>query len=127
MKKYFLSLGACLCILSCTYKDVIRPEQGAVAIRIQNTSPYNLDNIYVSTSGGSNLYTSISPGSISKYEYFQLTFRYAYIKFYIGSKEFIFQPIDYVGETPFQSGKFTLILRDIDLSTRQFSFELLAD
>ena len=41
-----------------------------------------------------------------------------YVRLFVDENEFIIQPIDFVGETPLGSGKFTYVLEVIDFENR---------
>ncbi len=92
-------------------------------IRIQNDSEFNFTDVQV----GENNFGDIDAGSYSDYKLFDIAYEYNYVKLYIKGKEFIIQPIDYVGETPLGAGKFTYILRVVDYKKRVIDIDFRAD
>lgn len=43
----------------------------------------------------------------SEYKTFDFAYRYAFVEFEIDGETFTLQPIDYVGETPLENGKYS--------------------
>ncbi|MCB0570058.1 MAG: hypothetical protein KDC66_09860 [Phaeodactylibacter sp.] len=87
-------------------KDTEGP--GTLQLRIENQSAYTFSQVRVETGGGGDgLFTDIGPGERSEYKAFEYTYRYAYIQAIIGADTLTLQPIDYVGEQRYTSGKFT--------------------
>ena len=78
-----------------------------VQIRIKNVSSFEYSDVRVNTNGGENNYGNINSNSYSEYESFDFAYRYAFVELKIGSDTFTIQPIDYVGEDPLKSGKYT--------------------
>jgi phage tail tube protein FII len=96
----------------------------ATNIRIENATSYIFKDVEVNTSGGKNTYGTIAPGQKSAYKSFDFAYSYAYIKLLIDGKEFILQPIDYVGAVPIGKGKFTYVLKVADFEKRMLNIEL---
>jgi hypothetical protein len=76
-------------------------------IRIKNNSKYDFCNVTIAPSGKMTNYGIIGSGETTCYNYFDIAYEYAYVILHIGSKEFILQPKDFVGEQPLGQGKFT--------------------
>lgn len=91
--------------LSISCESFLNGDQ--VQIRIQNISDFEYSDVKVNTSGGENIYGTIAPKSHSAYMTFDLAYRYAFVELKIASDTFTLQPIDYVGEDPLKSGKYT--------------------
>lgn len=104
--RFLLCLFLALPFFSCTKS----PEDGApgVQLRIENLSSFTLSEVRIETGGGgAGLYTGIGPGQQSEYQDFDYTYRYAFVEVIVGGDTLRLQPIDYVGEQKFTSGKFT--------------------
>lgn len=104
--RFLLFLFLALPFFSCTKN----PEDGlaGVQLRIGNLSTFTLREVRIETGGGgAGLYTGIGPGEQSEYLNFDYTYRYAFVEAIVGADTLRLQPIDYVGEQKFTSGKFT--------------------
>jgi hypothetical protein len=93
-------------------------------IRIRNNSDYNFCNLVLDP-----YFQKVNCGIITKstytcYRSFDKAYSYAYIQFYVGEKEFTFQPIDYVGETELGPGNFTYAISITDFEKGQISLVL---
>ncbi|MXV51104.1 hypothetical protein GS399_09000 [Pedobacter sp. HMF7647] len=124
MKITLLSLALCTILFSACKKKNEAPASG-INIRIENKSSYQFDNVLVWAGDVKNNYGSIKPGQTSEYKIFNEAYRYAYVKLNVGEKEFILQPIDYVGETPLEAGKYTyqLTVSNYDQSRLNLSYK----
>ena len=100
MKKALLLLIS-IFLVSCTQND------DTLLIRIKNVSQFDYSDIVVNTSGGENNYGDLPSNGVSNYKAFDLAYRYAFIELKIDGATFTIQPIDYVGETPLNGGKYT--------------------
>lgn len=96
-------------------------------IAIENNSTYNIQSVFVDTSGGENDYGTIPAKEKSDYKQFDFTYKYAYIRAIIDSAEFVIQPIDYVGERKHRKGRYTFRLDVVDYATRQLSMEFIEE
>jgi hypothetical protein len=99
-----LSFIALFSFIGCSKEEVTVTE---VQIRIKNTSNMRFTDIKVATGGGEQNYDSLNVNDISAYKTYQFCYRYAFIQLKIDGTTYTLQPIDYVGETKFESGKFT--------------------
>lgn len=82
-------------------------DPSAVYIRLGNVSPYNYQNIRVSTSGEAVNYGDLASGEFSEYKAFEIAYRYGFVELEINGNTYTLQPIDYVGETPLSNGWYT--------------------
>lgn len=96
-------------------------------IAIENNSTYNIQSVFVDTSGGENDYDSIPAKEKSEYKKFDFTYKYAYIRAIIDSAEFIIQPIDYNGERKHRKGNYTFKLDVEDYANRKLSLEFIEE
>lgn len=55
-------------------------------------------------------YGDIAPGENSSYTDISKAYRYAYVEAIAGDKKVVLQPIDYVGESYLEEGKYTYVL-----------------
>ena len=78
-----------------------------VQIRLANVSSLDYKNIVVNTSTGNVNFEDLNAGQISDYKSFDLAYRYAFVELEINGETYTIQPIDYVGETPLENGKYT--------------------
>jgi hypothetical protein len=76
-------------------------------IRISNVSEFNYENININASGEMVEFGNLNSNSNSEYKIFDLAYRYAFVQFEIDGETFTLQPIDYVGETPLENGKYS--------------------
>ena len=101
MKKFYFLLISIL-LVSCTQND-----SDLLLLRIKNTSQFDYTDVVVNTSGGEHNYGTISSNQSSDYKAFDLAYRYAFVELKIDGSTYTIQPIDYVGETPLDNGKYT--------------------
>ena len=101
MKKFYILLILIL-LVSCTQND-----SDLLLLRIKNTSQFDYNGVVVNTSGGEHNYGTINSNQSSDYKAFDLAYRYAFVELKIDGSTYTIQPIDYVGETPLDNGKYT--------------------
>jgi hypothetical protein len=78
-----------------------------VQLRIENQCNLKIDSVAVISPGGKQVYYTINNGEKSGYKSYSFIYNYAYIKLYSGSEYKVVQPIDYVGETKIETGRYT--------------------
>ncbi len=116
LTKFFLSILIFVIgfgLISC---DIF--GENSTLIRIHNASEYDFLRVEVNTYDEPKNYGAIKSNEKSGYKIFEVAYRYAYVRLFVGENEFIIQPIDFVGETPLGSGKFTYVLEVIDFENR---------
>ena len=101
MKKFYFLLISIL-LVSCTQND-----SDMLLLRIKNTSQFDYTDVVVNTSGGEHNYGTVNSNHASDYKAFDLAYRYAFVELIIDGSTYTVQPIDYVGETPLDNGKYT--------------------
>jgi len=89
-------------LVSCTQND-----DDILLLRIKNTSQFDYADVVVNTSGGEHIYGMVNSNQASDYKVFDLAYRYAFVELKIDGNTYTIQPIDYVGETPLDNGKYT--------------------
>ena len=92
--------------------------ENSTLIRVHNASEYDFLRVEVNTYDEPKNYGPIKSDEKSRYKTFEVAYRYAYVRLFVDENEFIIQPIDFVGETPLGSGKFTYVLEVIDFENR---------
>lgn len=116
LTKFFLSILIFVIgfgLISC---DIF--GENSTLIRIHNASEYDFLRVEVNTYDEPINYGTIKSDEKSRYKTFEVAYRYAYVRLFVDENEFIIQPIDFVGETPLGSGKFTYVLEVIDFENR---------
>jgi len=104
MKKvYFLLIS--IFILSCSQNDDTAEKN--TLIRVKNVSQFEFKDVLVNTSGGEQNFGNIDINRDSDYKSFDFAYHYAFIELKIDGNTFTLQPIDYVGETKLDNGKYT--------------------
>ena len=96
-----------------------------VLIRLSNVSAYDYKTIKVNNTSFGN----VNQGEKSEYKVFKLAYRYGFVELEIDGSTYTIQPIDYVGETPLGSGKYTYQI-DANDSQEQYgklSLEFIVD
>ena len=95
---------AALMVLGCS--SPFEPS-GDVKVRVANNSSLALTRVEVVVLENEVDYGSISAHGVSQYATVETAYRYAYIEVEVGGEVLKIQPIDYVGETPLESGRYT--------------------
>lgn len=85
----------------------------AVEIRIANESGIRFDQVIVGFPAGQEDYGAIPARSSSGYRRIERAYRYAFIEVQVAGRKLVLQPIDYVGESLLEDGRYTYVL-DVD-------------
>ncbi len=101
--------------------------ENSTLIRVHNASEYDFLRVEVNTYDEPKNYGTIKSDAKSRYKTFEVAYRYAYVRLFVDENEFIIQPIDFVGETPLGSGKFTYVLEVIDFENRILNIKTIKD
>ena len=83
---------------------------GDVEIRVANRSTRDFDRVLVNFYDEPVEYGSIPSGTVSAYRVAKGAFRYAYVEVRMDTARLVLQPIDFVGETPLENGRYTYAL-----------------
>lgn len=79
-----------------------------VQIRIDNQTGSDFVSVLVNSNGNENTYGSLPDGEQSEYKVYPQAYRYGYVEAITTTDDtLIVQPIDYVGESPLDEGKYT--------------------
>lgn len=95
-----------------------------VLIRIENGTGHDMTAITVGGPEDIHEYEDLKEGDKSDYKVYQKAYRYAYLSFKIGESDFVVQPIDYVGESLLEPGKYTYLVTISDLDTPWANIDL---
>ena len=120
MKKVlFVLILSLIGLIACTKNETGISE---VQIRVKNMSNASYSDLTVIAGGGGQQnYGTVNSKALSDYKTYQFCYRYGFVQLKIDGKLYTLQPIDYVGETRFESGKFTY---EIDANTTNNSLSL---
>lgn len=105
MKKLLILIISIVALFGCTNDD--DNNLTGVNIRLSNVSKYKFQNIIVNTTSGNVNFGNLDSGQKSAYKQFEKAYRYAFVELEIDGKKYTLQPIDYVGETLLEDGKYT--------------------
>ena len=100
-------LGFVLLVVAPGCDSPFLPGGGDVRIRIANNSSFAFDRVEAVFPEDAIEYGAIGAGDVSEYAQVSAAYRYAYIEVEIDGEELKIQPIDYVGETPLEPGRYT--------------------
>ena len=132
-KKVFLILPVIVCLfislslLSCKKKTCSAKcevhtisdcgeDVSKTNIRIKNISDYYLCNVVLNPYNKETNCGALNPMETTCYRAYDIAYSYAYVQIHIGEKEFIMQPIDFVGEQPLGVGRFTYLVDIADFN-----------
>ena len=116
MRKLMVLIISVVMLISCSKDDVHNPS--GLKIRLSNVSPYNYQNIVVNTSTGNVNFENLESGQKTDYKVFEKAYRYSFVELQIADKTYTIQPIDYVGETPLETGNYTYQIKANDSEDR---------
>ena len=122
MKKLFPILLLILFTTCDTVDSDFDPD--SVYIRIVNASPIDFMSVTVRFPKSEHTFGRVKSDRISRYQIFEEAYRYGYIEVKTERDTYVLQPIDYVGEQPLRSGKYTFKL---DLWDQYVTLETISD
>jgi hypothetical protein len=95
-----------LIILFCVGCNNDRDDKLTAAnIRVRNVSSLTFDTVQVGTV--ENIHENIGPDEYSDYLEYEIAYEYDYIEIVSETGAYIYQPVDFVGETPLTPGFYT--------------------
>lgn len=100
--------------------------QGSIEIRVANRSDRDFDRVVVTFDPGRVDYGAVAKGATSEYRRIQQAYRYALVEVTASGQTFRFHPIDFVGETPLEPGRYTYAL-SIEPSDNTITIDLVED
>jgi hypothetical protein len=100
--------------------------QGGVEIRIANRSDRDFDRVDATFDPEKVEYGAVAKGATSEYRTVKQAYRYALVEVTAGGQTFRFHPIDFVGETPLEPGRYTYALT-IEPSDNTITIDLVED
>ena len=122
MKNFSILCGVLLFALSVSFSACDKSK--VVLIRIENSTGHDITDIFVSGPEDEHHYGDLQEGKKSTYKTYEKAYRYAFCTFMIGDSLFTIQPIDFVGESLLEPGKYTYRLTISDLETPWAGMEL---
>ncbi|WP_143519894.1 hypothetical protein [Reichenbachiella sp. 5M10] len=105
MKSLFVILVTTAILAGCSNEDAENPN--VLNIRLSNESQYDYHTVVVNTTTGDVDFGDLLAGQKSAYKVFDRAYRYAFVELQIEGETYTLQPIDYVGETPLETGSYT--------------------
>lgn len=104
MKYGLLALVALTLALAC---ETIVVSTALVEFRVENASGGVMEGVRVGFPAGEVSYGDIGPGEVTGYRAVDRAYRYAWVQTVVEGDTLTLQPIDYVGETLLDSGRYT--------------------
>lgn len=101
-------------------------KPGGLEIRIANRSDRDFDKVDVTFTSDKVEYGAIPKGGMSAYKQVKEAYRYAKIDIVANGEAFTFQPIDFVGETLLEPGRYTYAL-NVDPTDHIVTIDLVKD
>jgi hypothetical protein len=83
---------------------------GDPEIRVANRSDRDFDRVLVNFHDQEVDYGALPAGAVSDYRTPSLAYRYARVEVHVDTARLVIQPIDFVGETPLDGGRYTYVL-----------------
>ena len=99
---------------------------GGVEIRVANRSDRDFERVVATFDPERVDYGAIAKGATSEYRKVQQAYRYALVEVTAGGQTFRFHPIDFVGETLLEPGRYTYAL-NIEPSDNTVTIDLIED
>lgn len=122
MKYGLLALLVLTLVLAC---ETIVVSRGPVEFRVENASGAVMEGVRVGFPAVEIPYGDIGPGEVTGYQTVDRAYRYAWVQTVVEGDTLTLQPIDYVGETLLDGGRYTYRL---DLyEGRSLTLELAVD
>ena len=100
--------------------------QGDVEIRVANRSDRDFERVVATFDPDRVDYGAVAKGATSEYRKVQQAYRYALVEVTAGGQTFRFHPIDFVGETLLEPGRYTYAL-NIEPSDNTVTIDLVED
>ncbi|WP_143569703.1 hypothetical protein [Tenacibaculum agarivorans] len=98
--RYIYSFLFIIFFLSCSTSESI---EGEIRIRLKNNSNITFENATFNEVNFGNL----KPNETSDYKAFETSYSYGSVNITIEGQQYGWMPIDFVGETPLESGNYT--------------------
>ena len=108
MKKVYVLFLVGLLIMGFNCDNDLASE---VEIRLKNVGMSTYTDIKI---GNNHTYDDIAPGETTDYQVYEEAYRYAYVSLEVNDEVYILQPIDFVGETKLENGKYTYELEAVE-------------
>jgi heat shock protein HslJ len=87
----------------------------AILFRIRNASGVDFTDVYAIFPTGEKVhYGPVAAGAVSRYEPVQQAYSYGYLKVTTAAKSYVYQPVDYVGESELPAGHYGYVVDIVD-------------
>lgn len=116
MRRARLLAGLPLAALLAGCGDPVGSGDGPLQFRVENRSLVPFDEVLVVFPQDSVSYGRVGAGATSGYRDVARAYRYAYVELRVGALKSVQQPIDYVGESLLQPGRYTYVILPSDLT-----------
>ncbi len=91
---------------------------------LYNSTEFELRNITVGLPDTALTYQKLEKLSQTELTTVKSAYHYGFVRFYdIKNRKYYIQPIDYVGETPFEKGELKFIIKEIDSINQWFELD----
>ena len=101
-------------------------DDDATRIRLRNASTFELTAVTFAPGTSRVEFARIGPAEVTPYSDVASAYSYGYLDVRVNGERRQLQPIDYVGESPIGSGRFTYVIT-VDAATRNPSVQLVRD
>jgi len=92
--------------------------------RLYNSTDFELKDVTVGLPDTVLTYDMLEKGSQTEWTNVKSAYHYGFIRFFdIKNRKYFIQPIDYVGETPYEKGEMKFIVKSIDTSDQSFELD----
>lgn len=123
MRNGFLVLLLLTLVLAC--ETIVSGSPDRLEIRVENASASLMEDVLVWFPDQRVEYGDVEPGAATAYQVIDKAYRYAYVEAAVEGDTLVLQPIDYVGETLLEGGRYTYRLDLFD--GRSLVLELVED
>tara|TARA_R110002051_G_scaffold2323_2_gene12262 strand:- start:1 stop:417 length:417 start_codon:yes stop_codon:yes gene_type:complete len=91
---------------------------------LYNSTEFELNNITVGLPDTVLTYKRLEKNTQTEWTNVKSAYHYGFVRFYdIKNRKYYIQPIDYVGETPFEKGELKFIIKEIDSINQWFELD----
>ena len=97
-------LVVALCFSGC---DTLDGPSGPTLLRVENRSQMDFTSVHVQFMDEPEYYGAVEAGALSDYRPFETAYRYGLVVAQTPDTTYRLQPIDYVGESPLGTGRYT--------------------
>ena len=122
LKIFHTSLLICALVLGGC--DALNDSSDETRLRVENRTQTDFTAVEIQFMGEPQQYGAVEAGAFSDYRTFAEAYRYGLVVAKTADTTYRLQPIDYVGESPLDAGRYTYRLT---LNDEQLSLELIRE